>query len=183
MTRITRRLLCALAMFGVAMPAHAEPVFEAHPGVKAALQARQTGVFHIADLGSYEILLLMVNGVAVDIHARRRGIYQQKDPARSRSVKTIAPVDLNRLIVAAGGVDTGVNGTPRASAFFTIYNALPAHVSLPPARVPAPGDLLPLDFSRDAAFDGWTFERDARSGACAVSLPGVKAFWILEGTQ
>ena len=183
MTPISRRYLCAAAVFGAAVPAFAEPAFTPQPGVRAALQARQTGVFRIADFGPYETLLLLVNGVAIDLHLRRRGIYQQKDPARSRSVKTVAPVDLNRLIAAAGGLDQPVNGGPRAAGFFAVYKALPANVSLPPARTQAAGAMTPLTFSRDPAFDGWTFERDARADAYAVSLPGIKAFWILEGTQ
>lgn len=183
--RLTRRALIGAGATAILASgtARAAARFTPYPNVKMALQSRQTGLFRIAELGVIETLLLCVNGAPIEVHARRNGIYQRKDAARSQSVRDTAPVDFNRLIAAAGGLDTGVNGTARAAGFYVLYNAMAV---LNPADaftvVPVASDTATrLPFSTDPFFAAWSFSYDARSGAYAFSAGDIRAHWILEG--
>jgi hypothetical protein len=181
--RLTRRaLIGAGAIAALGNGARAAARFTLHQNVKAALQARQSGLFKIAGLGVFETILLCVNGAPVDIHTRRNGLYQRKDAARSHSLRDVAPVDFNRLITAAGGLDAAVNGTPRAAGFYALYNAMAAISADAFAIVPVSGEADPrLAFSADPFFAGWSFSYDARSGAYAFTAGNIRAHWILEG--
>jgi hypothetical protein len=181
--RLTRRALIgvAAAMFGAGI-ASAATRFTSYPGVKAALQARQTGLFRIAELGVFETILLCVNGAPIEVHVRRNGLYQRKDPARSYSPRDLPPVDFNRLITAAGGLDAAVNGTPRAAGFYGLYNAMARLSDDAFAVMPVAGDApARLPFSTDPFFAGWSFSHDTRTGAYAFTAGDIRAYWILEG--
>lgn len=182
--RLTRRALIGVVPAAILASGTADAAarFVAYPSVKAVLQSRQTGLFRIAELGVIETLLLCVNGLAVEVHARRNGIYQKKDRTRSQSTREIAPVDFNRLITAAGGLDTAINGTARAAGFYALYNAMAGLSSDAFAVVPVAGDTAArLPFSTDPYFAAWSFAYDVRSGAYAFSAGDIRAHWILEG--
>ena len=156
--------------------------FTPHPNVKAVLQTRQTGLFRIAELGVFETILLCVNGTPVEVHVRRNGLYQRKDPARSHSPRDLSPVDFNRLITAAGGLDSAVNGTTRAAGFYGLFNAMARQGEDAFAVMPVAGDASArLPFSTDPFFAGWSFTYDARTGAYAFTAGDIRAYWILEG--
>lgn len=182
--KLTRRALIGAIPTVILVPGTTKAAarFTPHPNVKAALQSRQTGLFRIAELGIIETLLLCVNGLAVEVHARRNGIYQKKDAALSRSAREVAPVDFNRLITAAGGIDTNVNGTSRAAGFYALYNAMADLSRNTFAIVPVAGDTSKrLPFSADPFFAAWSFAYDASSGGYAFSAGDIRAHWILEG--
>ena len=172
--RLTRRALIGVVPAAILASGTADAAarFVAYPGVKAVLQSRQTGLFRIAELGVIETLLLCVNGLAVEVHARRNGIYQKKDRTRSQSTREIAP----------GGLDTAINGTARAAGFYALYNAMAGLSSDAFAVVPVAGDTAArLPFSTDPYVAAWSFAYDARSGAYAFSAGDIRAHWILEG--
>ncbi|UDF05724.1 hypothetical protein [Asticcacaulis sp. AND118] len=215
MAILTRRTLfrltaVSLSAAAVASAPATQAAFVPHTAVKALITARQTAVCHIADQDGIQTLLLIVNGNPTEAHARRNGLYQTKDLRRSRSAKAITPVDFNRLIALAGGLNQGVNGTPRAADFFNLYNALS---SAPATPDPCPRDFsqrskaeralirrdlglsenrryapcftlgsnaVRLDFADDPFFDAWTFERDVQGHFYGLSLPGLQAIWSLE---
>lgn len=182
--RVTlKTLIGATAAAPFAAGAAGAPRFTPNPHVKAALMARQTGLFKIASLGAIEIILLCVNGAAIDVHARRNGIYQPKDASRSYSPKAMAPVDFNRLITAAGGLDTGVNGSPRQAGFYALYNHLAAVPAIDAfGIVPVAGEAgRRLGFSTDPFFADWVFGYDARPGTLTFTAGDLRAHWILEG--
>jgi hypothetical protein len=185
MAHPTRRLtLKALIGATAAAPSAAGAArFTPYPHVKAALMARQSGLFKVASLGTVEIILLCVNGAAIDVHARRNGIYQPKDASRSHSPKAMAPVDFNRLITAAGGLDTGVNGSPRQAGFYALYNHLAVAPTIDAFGVVPVADEASqrLGFSTDPFFAGWTFVYDARPGTLTFTAGDLRAHWILEG--
>jgi hypothetical protein len=185
--RLTRRALIgatATAFVGSALAGRAitAPRFTPYPNLKAALQSRQTGLFRIAELGIIETILLCVHGAPIEVHARRNGIYQRKDAARSRSLRDLAPVDFNRLISAAGGLDTSVNGTSRAISFYALYNTLAAAPATEAfAVLPASGDTATrLVFSTDPFFSAWSFAHDPKTGAYAFTAGDIRAHWSLE---
>ncbi|MDC7684589.1 hypothetical protein PQU92_14990 [Asticcacaulis sp. BYS171W] len=219
MVHFTRRSAFSLPVMGVVggmavllwpRGGHAAPTFAPRPALKGLMAARQSAICHVADYGGSQTLILLINGIPVEAHLRRNGLYQPKDQRRSRAAKPVTPVDFNRLIAAAGGLDKGVNGTPRAAEFFALYNSLMPAVTAPdpcPADFAhrttseratirqglgtaaytryAPcftldGDAVRLDFSDDPFFDTWTFERDAQGHFYGLSAPGVRAIWSLE---
>ncbi|WP_343683426.1 hypothetical protein [Asticcacaulis sp.] len=178
--------------------------------VKAFLNARQSGIVRLATFTETEILLLIINGQPIDVHARQNGLYISKSPGSARSVKAIAPVDFGRLLTAAGGTDKGVNGTDRARDFNSLYGSL---TSVPLAPLTCPADfaqksteekalirrqirqphysrygpclmpdqpLIRQAFADDPFFDAWTFTHDANDRYLGLSLPGIRAFWSLE---
>lgn len=178
-----KALIGATAAAPSASGAASAPRFTPYPNVKAALMARQTGLFKVASLGAIEIILLCVNGAAIDVHARRNGIYQPKDASRSHSPKAMAPVDFNRLITAAGGLNTDVNGSPHQAGFYALYNRLAAAPTIDAfGVVPVAGEVgQRLGFSTDPFFAGWTFVYDARPGTLTFTAGDLRAHWILEG--
>lgn len=155
MSKITRRGLMtagALTLFGPALlhdeSQGAVPTFTGHPAIKSAILNRQTTIFNVASLATgssrVQTLVLVVNGVVTEVHARRNNIYLTKRTSQSSSIKVISPVDYNRLITAAGGIDTWVNGTQRAANFYAIYNSLglnPTNRATCPADFAAKSDL------------------------------------------
>ena len=181
---LTRRALMSAAtaaMFGPAA-AHAAARFTPYPNIKAAMLARQTGLFRIAEFGVVETILLCVNGTPIEVPGRLNGLYQVKDAARSHSPRDLSPVDVNRLITAAGGLDAAVNGTPRAAGFYSLFNAMARQDEDAFAIMPVAGDApTRLPFSTDPFFAGWSFTCDARTGAYTFTAGDIRAYWILEG--
>ncbi|MFP1132261.1 hypothetical protein [Asticcacaulis sp. W401b] len=188
----------------------AATAFTPSASVKALMSAHQSAICQLAEFGGTQVLLLLINGTPVEAHARRRGLYQRKLSRLTQSGKAIAPVNFNRLITAAGGIDRPVGGTARAPEFNALYAALPP---VPQAPDPCPADFdqrsaaersvirqalrapdnsryLPcfvedaqtvrLPFSDDPFFTAWAFERDAQGHFLALTLPGVRAIWALE---
>jgi len=207
MFRLTAMSLSAAA---VASATSVHAAFVPHTSVRALIAARQTAICDIADYEGIQTLLLIINGTPTEVHARRNGLYQTKDLRRSRSVKAITPVDFNRLIALAGGLNQGVNATARAADFFGLYNTLSSVAATPDPcprdfsqrskaeralirrdlglsenRRYAPcftlgSDAVRLAFADDPFFDAWTFERDVRGHFYGLSLPGLQAIWSLE---
>lgn len=188
----------------------AAATFTPSAGVKAFITAHQSAICQLADFSGTQILLLMINGTPVEAHACRKGLYQRKVSRFTRSGKAITPVNFNRLITVAGGIDRPVGGTPRAAEFNALYAALPP---APQAPDPCPPDFdqrssaeqaiirqalrmadnsryipcfvegvqtVRLSFSDDPFFAAWTFERDVQGHFLALTLPGVRAIWSLE---
>lgn len=184
MSCFTRRtvLSATIAAAGNAYGASAAPVFAFRGGVKSVLTSRQSAICHIADYGTTQVLLLVVNGAPIEVHARRNGLYHPKDPAKSRSVRALAPVDFNRLITAAGGVDQPVNGSLRANDFNALFNSLkpvPLTRACPggACRTMGTGQRLAIN---DGFFRDWSFAHDPSGPFLAFSSPTVKAVWSLE---
>lgn len=208
----TRRYILSLGALVLCSrtPASAAAAIGVSPQLKGFLSARQSGVVHVATVAGTQILLLIINGLPIDVHARQNGLYITKAPGQTRSVKTIAPVDFGRLIAAAGGTDKGVNGSEKARDFHSLYASLN---SVPMAPLPCPADfseksaeektlirrqvrqppysrygacvmpdqpLIRLPFADDSFFDAWSFTRDAEGHYLGLSLPGIRAFWSLE---
>ncbi|ESQ75291.1 hypothetical protein ABAC402_09305 [Asticcacaulis sp. AC402] len=177
-TVLSAGLLTATAAAGAV---RATPVFAFRAGVKSVLTARQSAICHIADYGNTQVVLLIVNGATVEVHARRAGLYHPKDPAVSRSVRALAPVDLNRLISAAGGLDQPVNGSVRNDAFHALYQSLKpmpvARACGSNCRAMGSGQALPI---KDAFFRDWSFAHAPSGPFLAFSSPTVKAVWSLE---
>ncbi len=175
-----RRLLGAVTVLSASLPAEgdAAPAFTGHASIKSVLQSGQTAICTIADFGTIQTLVLAVNGVATEVHARRKGIYQAKLAARSHSLRTVAPVDFNRLITAAGGLDQIVNGTTRAAAFFKIYQGAG---NATPAATGSVGNGQRFAIAGDPFFNLWQCDYDSRTHTFGFDAPGLRAVWTLEG--
>lgn len=183
MEQISRRGLLASGAFWVAGASSAmaaAPIFKPYPAIKSALQNRQTAIFNIADMGATHTLVLLLNGEVTEVHARRNGLYHAKLPVRSNSPMPIAPVDFNRLITAAGGVNQTVNGTSRASGFYNLFKGLQTEaVAETEAVVRVADTAVSLHFSDDPFFRPWVFEFQPRGQIYAVNFSGVRAAWSI----
>ncbi len=175
-----RRLLGTLTVLPAGLPAngHAAPMFTGHTLIKSIIQSGQTAICDVADFGTVQILVLVVNGTVTEVHARRKGIYQAKQATRSYSQRAIAPVDYNRLITAAGGLGQTVNGTARATSFFKIYQTVGSDTAGTAGSI---GNNQRFDIATDPFFALWTFDYDARSHTFGFDAPGIRAVWTLEG--
>jgi hypothetical protein len=157
----------------------ATPTFKPYTAIKSALQNRQTAIFNVADLGATRTLVLVLKGEITEVHAHRNGLYHTKIPARSSSVASLAPVDFNRLITAAGGVNQPVNGA-RATGFYALYNALRAEAAAPHEAVVRVADsAFSLQFSDDPFFRPWAFEYQPHGQIYAANFSGVRAAWSI----
>lgn len=212
MTLWTRRKLFGLTLAAICapVPAISSERFSVYPGLRSLIASDQTAIVRIAELNGTEILLLLLDGTPVEAHARRNGLYQPKDARRSTSPKPLAPVDFNRLITQAGGLNLGVGGTDRHAAFMALYKTLkpsPPSVQACPAELERRSaadisairrelqhpdnrrfvpcfslgpDAQRLPLSEDPMFRTWTFERDVQGHFLGLTLPGLKAVWSLE---
>jgi hypothetical protein len=101
--------------------AAATPTFIGHPAVKTAMQQRWSGIFNVADMGDVQTLLLLINGEATEVHARRGSSYLAKQPG-AVSPRTVTPAQYEQLLAFTGGVDHPVTAG-RTSAFAALLNA------------------------------------------------------------
>lgn len=208
----SRRRILSVATLALCAPhsSSAAPPVALLPQVKTFLLSKQSGISLIATADGVQIMLLVINGVPVETHARQNGLYRPKAQASARSLKSITPVDFSRLITAAGGLDKAINGSARAGEFYALYNSLTS-VALPPDACPADfaqksdsekallrrqirqgeasrfrpcflGDepLSRVAVTDDPFFAAWSFSRDGLGHYLGLTLPGVRAIWTLE---
>jgi hypothetical protein len=124
-----------------ALPVRGTPPFTPHTAVKNAMLNRWSGIFNVADMGGAQTLLLVVGGVATEVHARRAGVYLPKQPGAT-SPKIVSPARYDQLLHASGGVDVPVTTSPAKVAFAQLVDA-PASGSTPHA----PALACPSDFA------------------------------------
>jgi len=123
-----------------ALPA-GTPQFTPHAAVKTAMQQRFSGIFNVADVSGVQTLLLVVDGVATEVHARRGGAYLPKRPGFA-SPRIVSTSRYDQLLHLSGGVDFSVT-TPQQKAAFAALLDSPEG----PAAPRAPTQPCPADFA------------------------------------
>jgi len=124
-----------------ALPAGA-PTFTGHTVVKQAMQSKFSGIYNVADMGTVQTLLLVVDGVATEVHARRAGVYLPKH-AGATSPKVVATTRYDQLLRLTGGVDFSATTTQEKAAFANLLNS-PTGATTPPATATCPADFATL---------------------------------------
>lgn len=121
-----------------ALPSASTPAFSPHPAVKQAMQQGWSGIFNVADVANVSTLLLVVNGAATEVHARRAGAYLPKN-AGSTSVKIVSTARYDQLLHLTGGPDRAMSTAQEKLAFTTLLDSPegPAAPRLPTQTCPA----------------------------------------------
>jgi hypothetical protein len=141
LNRMSRRALLgagAVTLLGPALLAqegHAAlptsvPTFTGHTAVKQAMLSKFSGIYNVADIGTVSTLLLVVDGVATEVQARRAGTYLPKNPGAT-SPKIVSATRYDQLLRLTGGVDFSATTTQQKAAFAALLNSATGTTTAP----------------------------------------------------